>query len=151
MKTFILWSALFVALVLPGCTCPGPCEAGAQNCACKESAACNDGLACNPSNVCVPPVAAGVQVSEAGVRGCEVLLTESAGSSVLSAAFKNGAKGTFIRQPPKVALTFVSGGDSAIGNNVELGLAGPASGISVSKTSCVDVKGQRLTATVSIR
>ncbi len=151
MKSIVLSFSLAGLLSLSGCTCGAPCAPGAQSCACKEGSQCNDALACNPSNVCVPPVAAGLQVSDALARGCELLVTESAGSTVLSAAFKNGVKGTFVREAPKVAITFVSGGDTALGANVELGLSGPASGLTVGKTSCVDVKGQRLNATVSIR
>lgn len=147
---FLVLSFCLALSSLSGCTCGPQCTAGAQSCACREGATCADGLACNAANVCVPPVAAGVQI-DAAARGCEVLLTESAGSTVLSASFKNGVKGTFIRQAPKVALTFVSGGDTAIGGNVELGLGGPASGLTVTKSSCVDLKGQRLTSTVSVR
>lgn len=149
MKTsFFLMLSL--ALVLGGCNCNPPCDPGAATCACKEGSVCNDGLACGADNKCVPPVAAGLQV-DAAARGCELLLTESGATTVLTANFKNGVKGTFIRQAPKVALTFVSGGDTAIGSNVELGLGGPTSGITVTRSSCVDVKGAPISGTVSLR
>lgn len=141
---------LLTVLAVSGCTCNPPnCEAGAATCACKTGDVCNEGLACVDAK-CVPPVAAGLQV-DAAARGCELLLTESSTSTVVSANFKNGVKGTFIRQPPKVAVTFVSGGDTAIGSNVELGLGGPATGLTVTKSSCVDVKGARVAGSVSIR
>jgi hypothetical protein len=141
---------LLSVLALSGCNCNPPnCEPGVASCACKTGDVCNEGLACVDSK-CVPPVAAGLQV-DAAARGCELLLTESGTSTVVSANFKNGVKGTFIRQPPRVAVTFVSGGDTAIGNNVELGLGGPATGVTVTKSSCVDVKGARVGGSVSLR
>ena len=149
MKTLIAMT-LGLAVVLSGCNCnPPACDPGTTMCACKEGGVCNEGLSCGADNKCAPPVAAGLQV-DAAARGCELLLTE-AGSTVVSANFKNGVKGTFIRQPPKVAVTFVSAGDSAIGNNVELGLSGPSSGLTVSRSACVDVSGARISATVSIQ
>ena len=65
--------------------------------------------------------------------------------------FKNGAKGTWLRQAPKVAVTVVSGGDTALTGAIDLGLTGPASGLAVSKGGCVDVAGQRLNTTLSVR
>lgn len=150
MKTYLWMMTVTAALALSGCNCnPTNCDPGTNACACKSGSVCNDGLACS-NNVCAPPVAAGLQI-DAAARGCELLLTESGTSTVVSANFKNGVKGTFIRHAPQVAVTFVAAGDSAIGANVELGLGGPASGLTVTKSNCVDVKGARLTSSVSIR
>ncbi len=139
--------ALLVVLLsslLAGCACNPQCEPGALNCACKEASACNDALVCGGDNTCVAPTLATLQVTDANARGCELVLTENEGTTVAAVTFKNGLEGTWVRQAPKVAVTFVAGGDSAVSGQVELGLTGPASGVSVSKTGCVDVRGQRL-------
>lgn len=150
-RTLLFLSALAL-LTLAGCNCnPANCKPGEQACACIEGGTCNTGLVCSSENTCVAPVAAGVQFPDAAARGCELLVTETPGSEVVAVTFKNGAKGTWLRQAPKVAITVVSGGDSALAGAVELGLTGPASGLSIARSSCVDVKGQRLSSSPSIR
>ena len=141
MKTLVSMAAL---LMLASCTCNPPCDAGALDCACKEAQACNDALVCSADNKCIAPTMATVRVTDAAARGCELVLNEAAGTTVAAVAFNNGVEGTWVRQAPKVAVTFVAGGDSAVSGQVELGLTGPASGVTVSKTGCVDVRGQRI-------
>jgi hypothetical protein len=116
-----------------------------------DGATCNTGLVCGGDNLCVAPVAATVQIPDAAARGCELVLTEAPGTEVVAVTFKNGAKGTWLRQAPKVAVTVVSGGDTALTGAIDLGLTGPASGLAVSKGGCVGVNGQRLNTTLSVR
>jgi hypothetical protein len=151
--TTILVSLTLAALALSGCACgPAQCTAGAATCACKPDSTCDANLVCGPANTCVPPVTAGIAVDDASARGCEVLLAEAGGTTVASVTFKGGVQGTWIRQAPKVAVSFVAGGDSALGGNVELGLVGGgASGVTVTKASCVDRLGARLTTTPVVR
>ncbi len=135
---------VLAAFVLAGCACNPPCDAGALNCACKEAQACNDALVCSADNKCIAPTMATVRVTDPAARGCELVLNEREGTTVAAVSFKNGLEGTWVRQAPKVAVTFVAGGDSAVSGHVELGLSGPASGVTVTRTGCVDVRGQRL-------
>jgi hypothetical protein len=152
MKSLSMLVAVLGLLGVAGCSCNPPvCEAGSQGCACLEGSTCNTGLVCSSDLKCGAAVTIGVQVSDATARGCEFVLTEAAGTEVVSVNFKDGTRGSWIRQAPKVAVTVVSGGDSAISNAVSLGLSGSASGVAFSKVSCVDLKGQRLASTLSIR
>ncbi len=144
--------AVLALLLGAGCQCnPPACTAGTQACACLESGACNDGLACGSDQKCAPAVAAGVQVADVSARGCEFVLTEAPGTEVVSVTFKNGAKGTWIREAPRVAVSVVTGSDTAFADAIQLGLTGAASSLSLSKASCVDLKGQRLATTLTIR
>ncbi len=143
---------LLAGLAGAGCTCTPPaCKPGTQSCVCLEGAACADGLTCAGDNTCAPAVAAGVQIADLAARGCEFVLTEAPGTEVVSVTFKNGAKGTWIRESPRVAITVLAGGDAALGDAVQLGLTGAASSLALSKASCVDLKGQRLATTLTIR
>lgn len=153
MKNLLLSLSLLGALGLSGCACgPTECAPGANACACKPDSTCDANLVCGPSNTCVPPVTAGIAVDDANARGCELLLTEGPGTTVASVTFKGGVKGTWLRQAPKVAVSFVAGGDSALGSNVELGLVGGgASSLTVSKATCVDRLGARLTTAPAVR
>ncbi len=150
MKSLSMWVAVLGLLVGAGCSSP-PCSPGTQGCACLEGSTCNTGLVCSSDLKCGAAVTIGVQVSDAAARGCEFVLTEAAGTEVRSVEFKGGSKGSWIRQAPKVAVTVVAGGDSALNGAVSLGLTGSASGLAFSKVSCVDLKGQRLSSTLSIR
>lgn len=144
--------AALALLLGAGCLCNPPvCTPGTQACACLESGACNDGLACGSDQKCAPAVAAGVQVADVSARGCEFVLTEAPGTEVVSVTFKNGAKGTWIREAPRVAVSVVTGSDTAFADAIQLGLTGAASSLSLSKASCVDLKGQRLATTLTIR
>lgn len=152
MKSLSLLVSMVALLLAAGCNCnPGACAPGTQSCACLAGGTCNAGLVCSSDLKCGPAVTIGVQVSDATARGCEFVLTEASGTEVVSVEFKNGAKGSWIRQAPKVAVTVVAGSDAALTGAVSLGLAGAASGLEFSKVSCVDLKGQRLASTLSIR
>lgn len=142
-----------LALVVSACDCGKPCTPGAKDCACKEASACDDGLLCGEMNKCVSPTTVAVQVSDANARGCEVLLTEAAGSTVADVTFTKGVQGAFVREAPKVAFSFVAPTDARLpAESIGVAITGPATGITVSKVSCVDSAGQKLAnATVTIR
>jgi hypothetical protein len=82
-------------------------------------------------------------VSNANARGCEVLLTEK-GGKVQRVTFEGSVKGTFLREAPRVAVTFVSKEDSPIAAGVVKIEGGPLSGVEVTKVSCVDKSGAKL-------
>lgn len=151
MRTTVFILSTLAALVLTGCQCGGPCAAGAQGCGCLDGVTCNAGLVCGADQKCSPAVAAEVQISDASARGCELLLTETDATQVSSVTFKNGARGTWVREAPRVAITVVSGGDTALAGAVQLGLTGAATELTLSKAGCVDLKGQRLASTLSLR
>lgn len=148
-KTALL---LLLSIVVSACTCGNPCTPGAKDCTCKEASVCDDGLVCG-DNKCTSPTAAGVQVSDANARGCEVLLTESAGNTITDVTFSNGVQGAFVREAPRVAFSFVAPTDGRLpSGGVGVSIAGAATGITVSKVSCVDSAGQKLAnATITIR
>ncbi len=115
------------------------CTAGAKGCACKPGNACDDGLTCT-GNVCGEGVSSGVVVSSPNARGCDVLLEEK-GVRVEKVAYDSTVKGTFIRQAPRVALSFVSASDAPIPNGaIKLTLSGPSAQVAVAKVTCVDSK-----------
>lgn len=146
MRVVLRCGVLAVLSALSACTC-GPKQ-------CGPTSACADGAVCGVDGTCAPPTLVHVVVSDASARGCEVLLAEQPGTSFATATFEKGVVGTSLREAPRVALTFVAPGDAAIpGDGVRLALSsGAASGLSVTKSSCVDVKGARLpNATVSLR
>lgn len=148
-KTALL---LLLSIVVSACTCGNPCTPGAKDCTCKEASVCDDGLVCG-DNKCTSPTTAGVQVSDANARGCEVLLTESAGNTITDVTFSNGVQGAFVREAPRVAFSFVAPTDGRLpSGGVGVSIAGAATGITVSKVSCVDSAGQKLAnATITIR
>ncbi len=143
---------VWLSVVFSACTCGNPCTPGAKDCTCKEASVCDDGLVCG-DNKCISPTMAGVQVSDANARGCEVLLTESAGNTVTEVTFSNGVQGAFVREAPRVAFSFVAPTDGRIpAAGVGVSIAGAPTGIAVSKVSCVDSAGQKLAnATITIR
>lgn len=140
-----------ILLGVSGCQCtPAECTPGTQACGCREGGACDEGLACASDQKCAPAVAASVTVADANARACEFILTESAGTEVVAVTFKHGAKGSWVREAPRVAVTVAAGSDAALGDTVQLGLTGATTGLALSKGSCVDVKGQRLSTTLTI-
>ena len=138
--------SLLAGLLLMGCPTPAKCDPGADTCACKPDSSCNDGLVCNPtSNTCGQGTLGGIQVGDAKARGCELLLTESAGTTVAAVAFKNGVVGTWVREAPRVAITFVAPKDEALpASSIDLNLTGPAAGLALTRSSCVDGTGAAL-------
>lgn len=154
MKTIVTLLIVSFALAFSGCTCGPQCKPGEAACACRADNQCNEGLACGADGKCAAPTLVGLVVSDPAARGCEVLLTEQPGTVVSSGQFSGGVVGTTLREAPRVAMTFVAPGDSAFpAGSVQLGLAqGTTAGLTVTKASCVDVKGARLAgATVTIR
>ncbi len=151
----LLCAALSVLLLcLSSCSCgPKPCSEGEAGCACRAGNTCDDGLACGSDGKCGAVEVRGVHVSDAAARGCEVVLGEQAGTTVTGVVFKNGLKGAFVREAPRVAVTFVAGGDQAIAaGSVEVRLSGSAPSVTLASGSCVDSKGARLGgAPVSVR
>jgi hypothetical protein len=149
MRTLLV---LLAALLLTACPGVKSCPPGSNACACTENV-CDTGLVCLPNNTCGAAVAAGLGVSDAAARGCEVLLTEQAGTTVAAVIFGDGVVGTFVREAPKVAVSFVASADAQLpAAGISLALSGPASGLVVSKAACVDAKGAKLpAASVSLR
>ena len=141
---------LAAALTLTACSPPVTCAAGAQSCPCREGNVCDEGLTCGADQKCGSAVAAGVQF-DALARGCEFVLTEAPGTQVVSVEFGNQARGSWIRQAPQVAITVVAGADAPLTGAVQLGLSGAVGNLTLTKASCVDVKGQRLASTLSLR
>lgn len=149
----LVFPVILLLLAASACTCGTTCTPGAKDCACKEANVCDEGLVCGDMNKCTSPTTVAVQVSDAKARGCEVLLTESAGSTVADVSFTKGVQGAFVREAPRVAFSFVApANDRLPAEGVGVAIAGPASGVTVTKATCVDSTGQKLAgATVSIR
>ena len=125
LRTSLLGAVLCVPL--SGCSCsdetggtPGgqggtgsdACAPGGENCDCRPGNDCDAPLVCE-SGTCVQPASAGLTVSDRNARGCEVLLTEDK-AKVSGVSFGDGVKGTFIRESPKVSLSFIATADDAI-------------------------------------
>lgn len=92
---------------------------------------------------------AGVTVSDPNARGCEVLLLEG-GARVDSVTFDDTVKGTFIREAPRVAVSFVAAGDAPIAAGaVQVSLSGGAGDVEVKTVHCVDAQAKPL-ADVSV-
>ena len=103
------------------------------------------GLVCGADGKCGGVTAKGVRIVDSAARGCELLLTEAAGTTVANVTFSNGLKGTWVREAPKVAVTFVAGDNAAITDgSVQLGLTGTNAAVSLAAGSCVDLNGARL-------
>jgi len=153
MNTFFRTALVVFALALSACTCGTNCTPGAKDCACKAASACDDGLVCGGSNTCVAPNTVGVQVSDANARGCEVLLSETAGSAVTDVSFTKGVEGAWVREAPRVAFSFVAPADARMPTDgISVVVTGPATGVSVARVNCVDSAGQKLAnAAITIR
>jgi hypothetical protein len=130
------------------CSCGKTCTQGTLSCPCKAGAVCDMGLVCGSDGKCGGVTAKGVHIADPAARGCELVLTEGAGTSVANVTFSNGLKGSWVREAPKVAVTFVAGADQAIADGaVQLGLTGANPAVSLAIGSCVDVHGSRLAGT----
>lgn len=151
--TFFHWVvAAFISIVMSACSCGTPCTPGAKDCACKEANVCDEGLACSEAK-CVAPTTAGVQVSDVNARGCELVLTESAGNIISDITFKSGVQGAYVREAPKVAVAFVAPADGRMPvDGIAVSIAGDPAQVTPSKVSCVDGAGQKLSnVTITIR
>jgi hypothetical protein len=155
MKTFPFRLLIIAALLtlVSACTCGAPCTPGAAACACKSDQSCASGLVCSPTNVCERGTVVGIQISDPSARGCEVLVTDQPGTVVRGAEFQDSVVGTSVVETPRSAISFVAAKDAAIsGEAVQLLLTGPATGVTISRFSCVDVNGQKLpNANVTLR
>jgi len=150
----ILSVVSLAALIVSGCTCnPTNCTAGAAMCACKPDNVCDTGLVCGADMKCGAGSVAGFAVSDPAARGCELVLTEAGTTAISKVTFKEGVVGTFIREAPRTAVSFVADKDATIPTGaVEVALSGDGSGVTVSSVSCVNAAGEKLAgATVSIR
>lgn len=151
MRTLAIAAAL--SLIAACSKTSKDCRTGTNECSCKENAACDPGLVCRHDNTCGSAFAATVVVSDAAARGCEAVLTGQAGTSISTVTFNEGVVGTSVREAPRVAVSFVSSADVPLpAGGVKLGLSGPASGVAISKATCVDSKGAVLAnAGLSVR
>ncbi|MCP4541188.1 MAG: hypothetical protein GY832_28980 [Chloroflexi bacterium] len=128
----------------------GECEKGTANCACKEGDTCDDGLTC-VDGICKSQSSDGLSISDPLARSCEVLVEENDIRVVGLTKDETKIKATFVRQAPKVAITFYALKDAAIADGT-LGIRYTGGGsMAIKKTSCADAKGKILTgATVTI-
>ncbi|MCA9574855.1 MAG: hypothetical protein R3B40_26710 [Polyangiales bacterium] len=157
-KSSSMFSGVLLALLLaPGCgggndrppTCAG--DPGTLGCACVDGTTCDDGLVCSES-LCASPDLRELSVGSPEVRGCEVLVTESDGV-VANVTFASSLEGTFIRQAPRAAISFVTQADSAVpGGAIQVAVTGASSGVVLTTANCVDAAGAPVTnANVSLR
>ena len=87
---------------------------------------------------------AGVKVSDPNARGCEVLLLEG-GAHIDAVTFDDTVKGTFIREAPRVAVSFVAAGDAPIAAGaVQVAVTGDAGEVEVKTVRCVDAQAKPL-------
>ncbi|MBL8952705.1 MAG: hypothetical protein JNK82_18135 [Myxococcaceae bacterium] len=153
-KTIFACLATFAVLALSSCSCSQSCSAGQPTCACRDGSQCDDGAVCGADNVCVAPTLSGISVSDPKARGCEVLLTEAAGTSIAFGKFQSGVVGTSVHEAPRTALAFVAPNDQALpSDGVQVALTkGTAAGLTVAQATCVDAAGARLDGvTVTVR
>ena len=90
------------------------------------------------------PVLTGLTVSDPNARGCEVLFIEG-GATIEGVTFDATVVGTFIREAPRVALSFVSAADAAMAvGSIRVAVKGDASQLVVKSVKCVDAKAVAL-------
>ena len=139
-------SVVFLLTLASACSNGQPmCTPGANTCACKANDVCDTGLVCSAAKTCGAGAKVGLQISDTAARGCEILLTSSAGTAIKNLTFQDGVVGTFVNEAPRTAVSFVAPKDAALpGSGVRLVVSGPMAGVSVTKSSCVDAKGVKL-------
>ena len=87
-----------------------------------------------------PGVKSGLTLSDPNIRGCEILLSEGT-AKIDTVTFDGTVVGTFIREAPKVAISFVAAKDAPMANGaIQVKINGDAKQVTVKKVSCVDVK-----------
>ena len=60
-------------------------------------------------------------------------------------AYGEGVKGTFVREAPRVALSFIANEDSPIpGSDVQLRILGSGTDVAIDKVECADKDGAPL-------
>ena len=140
MKTYLKTSKLILVLLLAtGCPDSGSdkadvggsappdagpvCPPGSLGCACREGPTCDGFLEC-AAGTCVLPKTVLLTVGNASVRACDLLLEES-GRAITGAQFGADTLGEQQRQGTKVAVSFTSKADVALGSGaVAIGLTG---------------------------
>ena len=133
----------------------GACKAGEAGCACvtdaDAGAACADGLACI-EGTCKGESEAGLVVGDKRARACDVLVLEE-GARVADVVFGDGVLGTFVREAPRVAVSFIANTDAAIsGSAIRVRVNGDISGLSVQEVECAGADGATLSgAKVSLK
>lgn len=120
------------------------CAAGESGCACLEENACNGDLVCMEGK-CTGSFDVGVKVSDGRARGCDVLVNE-AGVRVADVTFNDKVKGTFVRESPRVAVSFISTTDAPIdASGIHLQVVGDdRAGVTVESVACADAAGKPL-------
>ena len=150
--TSILWAVVGLAACGGDDSSSDTCKPGAAGCECLKDNVCDDNLTCTDGK-CAGTFDVGVAVSDPAARACDVLLSETT-AQVSSVGFDESVKGSYVRQAPKVAVSFVSAKDAPIsGSGISLKLVGSGTdGIEVVSTKCADAQGKALDdVTVALR
>jgi hypothetical protein len=109
-----------------------------------DAAGTDEDTTTGDSDAIDPGVKSGLTLSDPNVRGCEILLTEGT-AKIESVSFDGTVVGTFIREAPKVAVSFVAAKDAPMGPSaIQLTVKGDATQVQVKKVSCVDAKAATL-------
>lgn len=125
----------------------GATDAGADG----STAACDSENPCGAGFVCVDErCVAGGDVSVAispAARACEVLLQDGDDAEAVSVRFGEGAKGSFVRRAPRLALSFVADDDHAVSAASVVPVAVGGGVPSLIKATCFDKDSKELPET----
>lgn len=120
------------------------CVKGTSDCACRaEAPRCDEGLMCEQDK-CVGFSETGGSVSDELARSCELLLVDTEGSSVLAVTFGDNVQGTFVRQPPNTAVTFISKNDAPFAGDAFKLQSSGAGAPELKDAKCADAQGAPL-------
>ena len=141
---------LFVLILFLGCDgCskedPPDCPAGTADCPCREDASCDDGLVCS-GDVCTTEVGqvVGLTIGSEDARSCEILLVETASSTIESASYGEGTSGALRRRDPNVAIAVARNDDTAFTtSSIALVVDGDVEELSL-EARCFDASGAEL-------
>ncbi len=120
----------------------GMCTPGERDCACIEGVTCNGSLVCS-DGLCVDVDTSGLNVSDPAARSCEVIVVED-NIEVVNVTFGEGVEGTFIREAPRVAVTFHKTDDSSFGSGTASVLTTGAGSLDLRRATCFDTNGAAL-------
>lgn len=146
MKATIRWALLaLLSSAALGCddTSENPeCTPGKASCECTDDGGCDDGLTCE-AGVCQAWATTTLTVGDKAARACDVLLEEKGGATIKQVRFDDSVKGTFVREAPRTAVSFVATSDAPIGGGVVIVemLGGDGSGVTVVKSECAGADG----------
>ena len=143
-------SLLLLVTLSVGCSCDEDekekkCEPGTAGCACIDGSTCDDGLIC-VDGLCKGESSTGISVSDSDARSCEVLLVDN-NAEVARVDFGENVKGTYVREAPRTAVTFLSLNNEAIGSgqiDVRFVKTQEGGNFEVSSATCFDAQGQQL-------